>query len=450
MLPDYIAKAVPNPSSNRAPWYVNTAPTYAGIFLWVAFYQSLAGGAIDRASLAVCMLALAVAGVLSFALFYYAPAMLGLKTGYPLYVVGSSTFGTRGGFLMPGLLMGVLQIGWFAVGTFFATKFILSGFGSDAQPGSLLFAAVAVVWGYTMAYIGAKGIQYVAKVALYLNGISALMVLVVFLRTADGIGQHTVNPETANPWAAFTLLVGAVIGFFATAGAAGADFGMNNRNEKDVRFGGFVGITLAILFAGGLPILSVAGARAMDPSLVGFSYDAVIGSIGGLLATAMFFLFAIASIPSACFCALIAGNSFSTMIPGVKRMSSMMVGVTFAIALAITGVAANLIGFFTIIGASFGPICGAMTADYLLSGKKWAGPRAGINLAGYISWALGFLVGILPFLPVSPEIRDMAQPAVVYSYITGFVVYSLLAKMGLEPVPAPIDQSGRASIRAKA
>src|SRR3982750_2320470 len=143
MLPEYIAKAVPNPGTNRAPWYVNTAPTYAGIFLWVAFYQSLAGGAIDRAGLGLCMLALAVAGLLSFALYYYAPAMLGMRTGFPLYVVGSSTFGTTGGYLMPGLLMGALQIGWFAVGTFFATKFILSGFGSTEGPGSIAFTVIA-------------------------------------------------------------------------------------------------------------------------------------------------------------------------------------------------------------------------------------------------------------------------------------------------------------------
>ena len=51
-------------------------------------------------------MALAVAGLLSYALYYYAPAMLGMKTGYPLYVVGSSTFGTTGGYVMPGLLMG--------------------------------------------------------------------------------------------------------------------------------------------------------------------------------------------------------------------------------------------------------------------------------------------------------------------------------------------------------
>jgi cytosine permease len=56
-------------------------------------------------------------------------------------------------------------------------------------------------------------------------------------------------------------------------------------------------------------------------------------------------------------------------------------------------------------------------------------------VAGYGAWALGFLVGILPFLPVSPELKSMAQPAVVYSFITGFVVYALLAKMGMKPKP---------------
>jgi cytosine permease len=433
MLPEYLAKAVPNPRSNRAPWYVNTAPTYAGIFLWVAFYQSLAAGTIDRAGTGVILLALAVAGLLSFGLYYYAPAMLGMKTGFPLYVVGSSTFGTAGGYIMPGLLMGVLQIGWFAVGTFFATKFILSGLGMNAEHGTAVFTIIAVAWGYTMAYIGAKGIEYVSRVSLWLNGISALMVLFVFVKTMGGVSQHTVAATNADSWGAFSLLVQAVIGFFATAGAAGADFGMNSRDERDVRLGGFVGIALAILYAGGLPILSVAGARALDPSITSFSFDAVIASLGGVLATLMFFLFAVASIPPACFCALIAGNSFSTMIPGVKRISSMMVGVTVAIVLAVTGVAANLIGFFTIVGASFGPICGAMAADYLLSGKKWAGPRQGVNAAGYGAWALGFLVGILPFLPVPADVQRMAQPAVVYSFITGFVVYIVLAKAGLQP-----------------
>lgn len=424
MLPAYIAKTSPNPASNRAPWYVNTAPSYAGVFLWIVFYQTLAQGTIDKASLGVCLAALAVAAILSYALFYYVPAMLGMKTGLPLYVIGSSTFGTTGGYLMPGLLMGLLQLGWFAVGTFISTKFILTAAGSTAGPMSGPFIAVAIVWGYVMAYIGVKGIQYVARVSLFLNIIPLVMILVVFFQTQSGIAQHQVTLPA--PMEAFTLILQTVIGFFATAGAAGVDFGMNNRNEGDVRNGGLTGIALAIMIAGGLPLLSVAGARALNPSLTGFSYEAVIGAQGGTIAAAMFLLFALASITPACFCAFIAGNSFSTMIPGVPRMSSTMVGVTLAIGLAVTGVAGDLAGVFALVGASFGPICGAMVADYYLSGKQWAGPRQGINWAGYGAWAVGFAIGI----------QQSYQPAVVYSFLAGAIVYAVLAKAGLQPKAA--------------
>ena len=58
---------------------------------------------------------------------------------------------------------------------------------------------------------------------------------------------------------------------------------------------------------------------------------------------------------------------------------------------------------------------------------------AGINWAGYGAWALGFIVGILPNLPVSPELKTYVQPAVLYSFVVGFLVYIVLAKAGLEP-----------------
>ncbi|MCS6952762.1 MAG: cytosine permease [Bryobacteraceae bacterium] len=435
MLPDYIAKTAPNPASNRGPWYANIAPSYAGVFLWVVFYMKLAEGTINRAGLGWCLVALALAAVVSYALFYRVPAMLGMQTGYPLYVVGSSTFGTRGGYLMPGLLMGLLQVGWFSVNTFVSTDFILKGLKADAGPGTLPFAVAAILWGYTMAYIGVKGIRYVARFALYLNLIPLLMILIVFFRTAGGIERHVVTDPA--PYVGLALLVHAVVGFFATAGAAGADFGMNARDARDVEMGGKVGIALAILVAGALPLLSVAGARALY-GIQGYSYDAVIAGLGGFLATAMFFLFAIASIPPACFCAFIAGNSFATMIPGVPRMTSTMIGATVALVLAITGVAADLIGLFTIVGASFGPICGAMAADYLLSGGRWAGPREGVNWAGYGAWAVGFVVGILPFLPLAETTKAYIQPASVYSFLAGFLVYWLLAKAGLEPKVVPI------------
>lgn len=436
-LPAYLSEAKPNPASHRAPWWQNTAPTYAGVFLWIAFYQSMAEGTVDRAPWYVLVGALALAGILSYALYYFVPAMLGMRTGYPLYVVGSSTFGTTGGYLMPGLLMGLLQVGWFAVGTFFATKYILAAAGSGAGVGSPAFLAIAVAWGLVMGLIGVLGIQYVARVSMFLNAIPLLMLLLVFSQTSSGIGAYEA-PLSDSLGASLTILQ-LVIGFFATAGAAGADFGMGMRNEGDVRMGGLVGIAGAITFTGTLALLGVIGAKGLNPSLASFQFDAVIGSIGGFLATAMFALFALASIVPACFCAFIAGNSFSTMIPSVPRIASTMTGVAIAVALAVTGVAENLAGFFGIVGASFGPICGAMAADWYLSGKKWAGPREGINWAGYGAWAIGFLVGIAPTLGWN------IRPAALWSFFAGFVVYVALAKAGLVPRALPMKTAAAAS-----
>jgi len=125
-------------------------------------------------------------------------------------------------------------------------------------------------------------------------------------------------------------------------------------------------------------------------------------------------------------------------------MGSSMAGATVAFLLAMTGAAGNLVGVFTIIGASFGPICGAILADYLLSGKKWAGPRQGISIPGYAAWAVGFVIGILPFLPISPEVKPYLQPAAVYSFIAGFLVYYILAKAGLEPKTVPMPSASAA------
>jgi len=104
-LPDYISMAKPNPPENRAPWYKNTAPTYAGIFLWFVFWSTMpGGGASDVAGgvlgqgLGVAFLGLSVAALLCHFLFYLVPGLFGMKTGLPLYVVGSSTYGTQGGF----------------------------------------------------------------------------------------------------------------------------------------------------------------------------------------------------------------------------------------------------------------------------------------------------------------------------------------------------------------
>src|SRR5579872_7232801 len=427
-LPNYVQSSVPNPASKRVAWYKSTFPSYAGIFLWFAFYLTLSAPTLSQTSPSVCIAGLIVAGLICFALFYYAPAMLGMQTGRPLYIVGTSTFGVKGGYLMPGLLMGCLQLGWFAVATYLAADYIMEGLNNNSKG---LFIIIALVWAYGLALVAIKGISYVARIAQFLNWVPLVMILIVFWANKDGISSY--RPPQHNSWGGFLMMLSIVIGFFPTAGAAGADFGLNNRDRRDVVLGGLTGITLAILVAGGLPVLSVAGHLGKIGNTADFTYAGTIRSVGSL-APVMFFLFAAASLVPTAFCTFIAGNSFGTMLPQIPRTVSTLIGVTIGAILAVTGVVQNLISFFQIVGASFGPICGAMAADYLLAGKKWSGPRKGINWAGYIAWAIGFLVGIPDHLPGIPASWVKADnPSVLYSFVVGFVVYLALAKAGLRP-----------------
>jgi cytosine permease len=440
-LPDYVSMAKPNPASNRAPWYKNTAPTYAGIFLWFVFWSQAPtggggapGGVLSR-GIGVALLGLVVAALLCHFLFYVVPGLLGMKTGLPLYVVGTSTYGVQGGFLMPGFLMGVLQFGWLGVNAYFASVALAPLFGGSAAAAKV----IAVIWAAVAAFVGLKGIQYVAKVATFLPLIPLVILFILLVKTLGGIGHFDAGKLVAAGGNAagglsfmgvMALSIAFVVGFFATAGAAGVDFGMNNRDEKDVQMGGLIGIALATIVSAGAAILIAAGAfgatakYAMNPADPGFMGD-VMGSPGA--GKTMGLLLAIAAFPPACFSSFIAANSFKTTLPKVNPFISVGAGAAVSIILAVTGWAGQAGAVFTVIGASFGPVCGAMMVDYFLAGKKWAGPRASWNMAGWISWVVGFIVGIAPLVHIA---NIPAAP--LMAFIVGAVLYFILAKAGME------------------
>ncbi|MBP7935987.1 MAG: hypothetical protein KA354_15195 [Phycisphaerae bacterium] len=539
-LPAYLASAKPNPLANRAPWYKNTAQTFAGIFLWFAFYDQLAGtqagpGALAMGGLGTAILGLIAAGLICHFLFYLVPGMLGMKTGYPLYIVGTSTFGTKGGYFLPGIFMGLLQIGWYSVATYYATKLVLAGFNmtdphdntlfGPPPPGgqnafSLVFVVMAVIWGYLFAFLGGMGIGMVARLATYFPIVPIVLLIIAAGMASKHLGsfdreqvarnsvaaQSVINAAvdvakvqaaaegkseaevkaagekvagdmtkaTVDPvvlaaakiddkgqaiidglkLAGFLLMIQLVVGFTATAGACGADFCSANRHGDDVQKGGLTGIALAIVFAGGLAMVTVAGAQgALNAGIAGgeVQYGQLTnytfgGSLGVLSKTlggqVMPILFALGSVASACFCSFIIGNSLSTMLAKPKaRVAITMAGATIGIVLAALGVAGNLAGFFGLIGASFGPVIGAMIADYLLSGRRWVGPREGVSIPGYAAWLIGFLVGISNnnfLFGENPPVPGWF-PTGVASLVVGFIVYAVLAKAGMEGKRVPYE-----------
>ncbi|MCX6922218.1 MAG: cytosine permease [Verrucomicrobia bacterium] len=451
-LPGYITSAVPNSKTNRAPWYKNTAPTYAGIFLWLVFWDPVtSGGQGLAAGLAVALFGLVLAALACHFLFYLVPGLLGMKTGLPLYIVGTSTFGARGGFIMPGFLMGVLQFGWVGVNAFFSAILIYNAFASTPiTPGSQYpvsgHAIIAIIFAAAAAFMGLKGIKYVARVATYLPLLPLAILLILLVKTMGGIAdfkpeQIIASQKIAAPLGGLgviALMFTYVVGFFATAGAAGVDFGMNNQDKKDVGMGGLIGIALAIVVTAGISLAIVAGAYGgAKPDAIPTDCTAtgLMGAIMGKQTANIFMLLlAIAAFPPGCFSSFIAANSFKTTLPNVNPFVSVGIGTVVSIILAVTGWAGQVMSVFSVIGASFGPICGAMLVDYLLSGGKWSGPRAGFNPAGWIAWALGFVVGILPLL----KIYDLPA-APVAAFVVGAVVYFLCAKAGMQSPVVPVS-----------
>lgn len=461
-LPSYISGATPNPLSNRAPWYKNTAPTYAGIFLWFVFWQDAVNapnqGGLLAHGLGWALLSLVLAALVCHFLFYLVPGMLGMKTGLPLYIVGTSTFGAAGGFLMPGFLMGVLQFGWLGVNIYFSSLALAAVIPVKAE-------ILMVVWGLLAAFVGLKGIQYVAKVSTYLPLIPLTILVVLLAKTAGSIGSFdaakfvelhksvtATAPASLSSFGVMAFMMTFVVGFFATAGAAGADFGTNSRDKGDVSMGGIVGVIVAIVLTAGISILIAAGtygsadltkaALAEGKGSLLLQTPGLIPAIMGTnIAKWMMFLLAIAAFPPACFSSFIAANSFKTTLSKVNPFISVGIGAVVSIALAVSGYAGKAIIVFQIIGASFGPICGAMMVDYLLNGKKWSGPRAGFNPAGWIAWALGFGVGLLPILheKVSACIPEVPA-APVAAFVVGAVVYFVCAKANLLSALVPMPE----------
>lgn len=495
-LPEYVASARPNPRSRRLGWLTTTAASYAGLMLWFVFWQKIPfggdggvpGGVLSQ-GLPTAIGALVLAALLCHYLFYLVPGLLGVKTGLPLAVVGTSTFGVRGGCVIPGLLTGVLQFGLLGVNAFFAGFLLAAVTGHPSTPGgaetpgnlSVVHVISSVLWIAAATLVGTKGVKQIGSVAAWTSILPILVLLWLLGNTIGGVPDFDVDRmmfaeslrlnavarETVwydSPVSGITLygsktlgvvslLCTYMIGFFAAIGVAGVDFGAENRSDRSIRLAGWIGIVLPACFTGIAALLIVAGAQPVlfdqYPDLtttycVPDLFEAVLGSRRN--ANLCMAMLVVASFPAACFSTWIAASAFTTSFPEIRPTISCGIGVLATILFTATGWAGRTELVFGTAGALFGPVCGAVVADYLLAGRKWSGPRAGLNAPGWIAWLLGFAVGAAPLVS---EVTGFALPLTIpcpplSAFIVAFVLYALLAKLGfrskLLDMPRRIDR----------
>ena len=529
-LPDFITSNTPVSKDDRISWAKGIAPAYAGIMLWYAFWQALVNlgdfsntsAAILSQGVGVALAALAAAAAICFIFFYYVPGMLGMSTGRPLSVIGTSVFGARGGFILPGFLMGLLQFGWLSVNATFASILLWQCFKGDYTTAFTvivhdqlfwIIAVVFIVLAVFMAYKGMKLVGFIGQYAVLVPIVAMVMLLIPTFKgvkdfkpemvgaaaaveqvvpateapvepaagqdaaavlddvaaaaenavaevkdaaaavadevaTAAGEVAEAVKEEAAEvqeaaaaspvgPMSTLAIFLGVIAyitGFFATAGAAGVDISSNARGKSDVIWGGFFGIFVSTFIAGAAAILTVAGAYGAGiEGITGNNPVAMINALyGSKVVLAFNILLVISAFPAACVSSLIGIASLKSTLSKIPPFISVGLCTLAAIGICLMGWGLDAGSIFGFIGASFGPVCGAMMAEYILTGGKWTGPRAGFSPAGWLAWLLGFIVGNwnvhFPSLNWNgfDGLTGFTMPCTPMSaFIVGFVVYFL-------------------------
>jgi len=121
-----------------------------------------------------------LAALVCHSCFTWLPGLLGQKTGLPLYIVGTSTFGAQAD-LSCRVLDGCAAFGWVGVNVFFRRR--RWRWSSRWMRGSSWWC------GSAGGFAGLKGIQYVARVATYLPLIPLAILIILLTKTAGTIGD---------------------------------------------------------------------------------------------------------------------------------------------------------------------------------------------------------------------------------------------------------------------
>jgi cytosine/uracil/thiamine/allantoin permease len=449
----------PSPTAAAATpgksWQEGLAPSYITLFLSVVYFDRLAPQTLGVGGLGPSLLGALAGGVLCYALLYLPPASWGLGARQPLTGLLPHTFGRVGSRRVATPILALAQLGWFAIAIAYAADLSLRGLAllgilgpEDLEPAQLggirlgggwAYLATTLIWMPTAGVLGPLlGHLVAAVLRAYVVAPAALLGLTM-LWALGGLSGGVPPPRWDSPAAPLTMIQ-LVFGFFATFGAAAADWGAASRDRRDVRLGGAVGVALASTIIAAVALVTVAGTVGrIDPArrdptalLYQATWTRGVGErAGGVLAL----VFTLALLGPACHAPTVAVRAITGAWPGLRRWA---VGLAFAVLawpLAAGGPALRLELMFGLLGALMAPLVGVLSADAFMSRGEWAGPRPGTHWPAVVGWVMGAVVGLIPYAGPWLGIDGLArvQPAAVLAYVTAFAAFRISG--GLPPGP---------------
>jgi cytosine permease len=473
-----------HPSRDRQIWSASLAGVLISAYLWVAFSDQLATTTLAVGGLPAAISGAAIGGVLSCVLLFLPAALQGVRTRMPMMVVATSAFGIRGSSLVPGLVLGLVQILWFSVAVHYAVEFNLRGLlvaglidpeemmpsgGGGRIHESTVYAASVLLWGIASALVATRFIRWIAAlmvvypifIAMALGGAMAWSIpgLPVYQEAAADPALQA----TWAKWPAFWSMTQLVFGFSAMVCAQSVNWGASLRGPRDVVLAGVVGVGLASTILASIAVLTVAGSIGReiapepsapisvgpsmpidldapllpvpvrgnllpDPALtpsysLGNVFDQRIGGIPGALGL---IILGLGSMAPAVYASYAYSNRLEAIRSRPRRWAWGVIGALAAFPLMINGLAANVPLVIDLTAGVMAPMLGVLSGDILRTRSCWPGPRSGFRPSGLIGWGLGSIVGLLPIVarmaPVLGECRWLPMAVIAYGVAFGSVL----------------------------
>lgn len=471
-----------SPADSRSTWTWGVGHNYISLFLTAIFLDRLAVGTLTVGGLVPSLIGAALGGLLAFALLYFPAASWGLQAGAGIDRVASATFGEQGARRLVGLLLALANVIWFAACLALAADYGKRGLivlrliePNDVADWSLglvhlkspVILFETICWGVFAAVMGALLVRVVTAVTYTYPTFPALAIAAAFCLTLPGMASPTSAtgpvsaPTISGAFLAMTMMIQYVTGFLAPSGLLGADWGSASRAPRDIVYGGFVGIAFAATIFAALSLTIVAntlGGTGEDAEPLRAAPDAaltaearlarLLGSpsrpdepepihrevgepslgaalqygLGGSFAGVILLVLALGLLGPCVYAPYLFARFAGGLLPPAKPLILALVSVPAAWVLCSLGWVDSPPRIFGWMGAAFGPIAGAIAADYVRQRGQWPGPRPGWRPTAVLAWILGLAVGLAPEFGLA-----WAQPATILAFATAFLVELVLS-----------------------